>query len=84
MRQGLYSGRVRRAYRRGRARGMRSTHRGAGTVTIGIPQSLNDILEIKVTEAMTHPLPEVKRARCLSLRARGEIQRHSAVPIAQR
>ena len=48
---------------------------GAGTVTIGIPQSLNDILEIKVTEAMTHPLPEVKRARCLSLRARGEIQR---------
>lgn len=48
---------------------------GAGLVTIGTPQSLNDILEIKLTEAMTHPLPEVKRARCLSLRARGEIRR---------
>ena len=48
---------------------------GAGLVTIGTPQSLNDILEIKVTEAMTHPLPEVKRQRCLCLRARGEIQR---------
>ena len=48
---------------------------GAGLVTIGTPQSLNDILEIKVAEAMTHPLPEVKRMRCLSLRARGEIRR---------
>ncbi len=48
---------------------------GAGLVTLGVPKSLNDILEIKVTEAMTHPLPEVKKVRCLSLRARGEIQR---------
>ncbi len=48
---------------------------GAGLVTLGVPQSLNDILEIKVTEAMTHPLPEVKSARCLSLRARGDIRR---------
>ena len=48
---------------------------GAGLVTIGTPQSLNDILEIKIAEAMTHPLPEVKRMRCLSLRARGEIRR---------
>jgi len=31
---------------------------GAGLVTIGIPHSLNDILEVKVTEAMTLPLPE--------------------------
>jgi len=31
---------------------------GAGLVTIGIPESLNDILEVKVTEAMTLPLPE--------------------------
>ncbi len=48
---------------------------GAGLVTLGVPESLNDILEIKVTEAMTDPLPEVKKARCLSLRARGDIQR---------
>ena len=48
---------------------------GAGLVTLGVPKSLNDILEIKVTEAMTHPLPEVKKVRCLSLRARGDIQR---------
>jgi hydroxyethylthiazole kinase-like uncharacterized protein yjeF len=48
---------------------------GAGLVTLGVPQSLNDILEAKVTEVMTLPLPEVKKARCLSLRARSEIQR---------
>ena len=48
---------------------------GAGLVTLGVPKSLNDILETKVTEAMTHPLPEVKQVRCLSLRARGDIQR---------
>ncbi len=48
---------------------------GAGLVTVGVPESLNDILEIKLTEAMTRPLPEVRKARCLSLRARGEIQR---------
>jgi NAD(P)H-hydrate epimerase len=31
---------------------------GAGLVTLGIPASLNDILEAKLTEAMTLPLPE--------------------------
>lgn len=31
---------------------------GAGLVTLGIPESLNPILEIKLTEAMTLPLPE--------------------------
>ncbi len=48
---------------------------GAGLVTLGVPKSLNDILETKVTEAMTQPLPEIKKVRCLSLRARCEIQR---------
>lgn len=48
---------------------------GAGLVTVGVPSSLNDILEVKLTEAMTVPLPEVRRHRCLSLRARGEILR---------
>lgn len=31
---------------------------GAGLVTLGIPESLNAILEVKLTEAMTLPLPE--------------------------
>lgn len=48
---------------------------GAGLVTVGAPESLNDILEVKLTEAMTRPLPEVRRTRCLALRARGEIKR---------
>ncbi len=34
---------------------------GAGLVTLGIPESLNDILEVKLTEAMTFPLPETDR-----------------------
>ena len=51
---------------------------GSGLVTLGIPNSLNDILECKVTEAMTCPLPEVRKARCLALRARGHIAPHLA------
>ena len=31
---------------------------GTGLVTVGIPESLNTIMEIKTTEAMTEPLPE--------------------------
>lgn len=31
---------------------------GAGLVTLGIPASVNPILEVKVTEVMTRPLPE--------------------------
>ncbi len=31
---------------------------GAGLVTLGVARSLNPILEEKVTEVMTHPLPE--------------------------
>jgi len=33
---------------------------GAGLVTLGVPSSLNPILEARVTEAMTDPLPEVR------------------------
>ncbi len=33
---------------------------GAGLVTLGIPESLNTILEVKLTEVMTLPLPETK------------------------
>ena len=38
---------------------------GAGLVTLGVPASLNDILEVKLTEAMTLPLPEAAGARAL-------------------
>jgi hydroxyethylthiazole kinase-like uncharacterized protein yjeF len=31
---------------------------GAGLVTLGAPESLNDILEIKLTEVITSPLPQ--------------------------
>ena len=44
---------------------------GAGLVKVGCPESLNDILEIALTEALTVPLPEVRRKRCLALRAHG-------------
>ncbi len=47
---------------------------GAGRVTLGVPGSLHDILEIKLTEVMTRALPEVRRHRCLSLRALGDIR----------
>ncbi len=33
---------------------------GTGLVTLGIPESLNPIMEVKTTEAMTEPLPETK------------------------
>lgn len=45
---------------------------GVGLVTVGIPQSLNDILEAKLTEAMTIPLPETAD-RSLSIEALGTI-----------
>lgn len=45
---------------------------GAGLVTVGIPQSLNTILECKLTEAMTVPLPETPRGS-LSLAAEESI-----------
>ena len=51
---------------------------GAGRVTAAIPGSLNDILETKLTEPMTCPMPEVRRRRCLSLRALGRIRRIAA------
>jgi len=42
---------------------------GAGLVTLGVAQSLNDIMEVKVTEAMTLPLPQAEGARALGRRA---------------
>ncbi len=47
---------------------------GAGMVRAGCPDSLNDILEMRLTEALTVPLPEVRKKRCLSLRALGAVR----------
>lgn len=35
---------------------------GAGLVTLGVPQSLNPVLEVKLDEAMTLPLPQTPQA----------------------
>lgn len=45
---------------------------GAGMTLLGIPRSLNAILEQKLTETMTLPLPETEDG-CLSLEAEGPI-----------
>jgi NAD(P)H-hydrate epimerase len=45
---------------------------GAGLVTVACPESLNPILEIKLTEPMTVPVPEVEGG-FLSVRALGRI-----------
>jgi ADP-dependent NAD(P)H-hydrate dehydratase / NAD(P)H-hydrate epimerase len=45
---------------------------GTGLVTVACPESLNSILEIKLTEPMTAPVPEVEGG-FLSLRASGRI-----------
>ena len=44
---------------------------GAGLVVLGLPASLNDPMEVKLTEVITRPLPELRRKRCLALRAMG-------------
>jgi hydroxyethylthiazole kinase-like uncharacterized protein yjeF len=49
---------------------------GAGLVTLAIPKSLNPIMEIKLTEVMTEPLPETPK-QTLSLRAFNSIVRLS-------
>ena len=33
---------------------------GAGLVTLAVPESLNEVYEVKLTEVMTAPLPEIK------------------------
>jgi len=45
---------------------------GSGIVTCGIPKSLNAIMEIKLTEVMTLPLPETKETS-FALKAEGDI-----------
>jgi NAD(P)H-hydrate epimerase len=45
---------------------------GAGLVTLAVPHSLNDILEVKLTEVMTEPLPETE-ARTIGREALGRL-----------
>lgn len=47
---------------------------GAGLVTLAVPKSLNAIMEVKMTEVMTEPLPETPK-QTLSLRAFNSILR---------
>src|SRR5512136_2655529 len=47
---------------------------GAGLVTLAIPKSLNPIMEMKLTEVMTEPLPETPK-QTISLRAFSSILR---------
>jgi hydroxyethylthiazole kinase-like uncharacterized protein yjeF len=51
-----------------------SLRAGAGMAILGIPQTLNPILEIKLTEVMTKPLPDVRKKGALALRGLGEIR----------
>ncbi len=46
---------------------------GAGLVTVAIPASVNDVLEAKLLEVMTMPMPETE-ARTLSRAALGQLQ----------
>jgi NAD(P)H-hydrate epimerase len=56
--------------------GMAAARSGSGLVTIGCPASLNPILEAKLTEVMTAPLPENRKKLVLALRGLGEIRKH--------
>lgn len=47
---------------------------GSGLVTLGIPKSLNPIMEVKLTEVMTKPLAETK-GFSLSLKALSQIKK---------
>jgi len=46
---------------------------GAGMAILGIPKSMNEIMEMKLTEVMTKPLPDVRKKGALALRGLGEI-----------
>ena len=45
---------------------------GAGLVTLGIPESLNIVMEKKLTEVMTYALPETRKGT-VSVKAKRDI-----------
>jgi hydroxyethylthiazole kinase-like uncharacterized protein yjeF len=51
-----------------------SLRTGAGMAVLGIPKTLNPILEEKLTEVMTKPLPDVRKKGALALRGLGEVR----------
>ncbi len=51
-----------------------SLRTGAGMAILGAPKTLNPIMEIKMTEVMTKPLPDVRKKGALALRGLGEIR----------
>ncbi len=51
---------------------MAALRAGAGLVTVGVPESLNDVFEEKLTEVMTVPLPETED-RTLAPEALGRV-----------
>lgn len=53
---------------------------GAGLVTVGVPASLNDILEMKLTEAMTLPLAEAT-GRCFSPEAMAGVEAFDSMRV---
>ena len=57
--------------------GLGAARSGAGLVTLGVPASLNDILEAKCTEVMTLPLPETDQ-RSLAPQAEEPIRQFAA------
>jgi NAD(P)H-hydrate epimerase len=55
---------------------------GCGLVTLGCPRFVQPILATKLTEVMTHPLPDVAKKGCLALRGLGEIRKVTQGPDA--
>jgi len=51
-----------------------SLRTGAGMAILGLPKTLHPILEMKLTEVMTKPLPDVRKKGALALRGLGEIR----------
>ncbi len=58
---------------------------GCGIVRVGCPQGVQTVLAIKLTEAMTHSLPDIAKRGVLALRSLGEIRKlskeHDAIAL---
>lgn len=52
---------------------MAALRAGAGLVTLGVPRSLHGLMEVKLTEVMTRPLPETDK-KSISRDAMNEVQ----------
>ena len=58
---------------------------GCGIVRVGCPQGVQTVLAVKLTEAMTQPLPDISKKGVLALRSLGEIRKlskeHDAIAL---